>query len=716
MERIIVDIYPESFPQPYQSLNEEGILIDVNDAWLLMLGYTRDEVIGKSFGDFLSNNEKDIFKNRFETFKAVGSVTGVEFLLRHKQGYYIGAYYNGKMTFNREGQKVSQCMFYNKTTDIEHEYIYKQLFNYSTNAIVLYSSFNNGEDFIFVDVNQKVEEFENIKKEEIIGKKVTEVFPSIKQTPLLEAFKTVYQTGVTKHIPLVLYQDEKLMGYKTNTVIKLPTDHLLVIYNDETHLEFSKRMLDTTVNTIRSIIFITLDGEELEWCNQYTLDKLGFNSIEELKKEHECFCDFFEEDRDKSYIGKEFEGTNWLYYTLYEQKTSTIKVKIAQRIYSLRCNKMEFDNQKRYLVVLSDITQLENSLLTIQKQTQRLIKNKEKIKANYESMMQTFVSVLEEKDSYTAGHSKRVAHYSKNIAQKMGLSPKDIDTVYRAGHLHDIGKIVTPESILLKPSSFNTIEYKLMQEHATIGYEILNQMDDYHQIAKIIKYHHEKYDGSGYPDGLSSNEIPLLSRIMTIADSFDAMTTNRVYKARMNIQEALEELEKNKGSHFDPDIIPYAISYFSQLEAIDVNSVLPKDSMSQYRFAYFFKDNLTNVYNAAYLDIFLTENLAEQLYDKCCIVDLHNLHPYNKKFSWEHGDKVLQRLAAHIIKIAQTTMIFRVQGDKFIVLLRQDREFGSCANINLPENLYVTFTKINLIDKKISSYRDLLAFMVKMDD
>lgn len=704
-------ISPENFPEPYQSLNENGILIDVNKAWLSMLGYKKNEVIGKSFKDFLSENEKKIFKEKFEVFKEIGVVHNIEYLLRHKHGHYIASSYNGQITSNSDGKKITQCIFHDKTADFENEYIYKELFNYASNAIIIYESYNNGEDFILLEANPKAEEIDNFKIENVVGKKVTEVFPVVTKLPIFEAFKITYKTGITQKVPVVLYEDDRIMGYRSNTVIKLPTNHLLVIYDDETDVEFSKRLLDTTVDTVNSIIFTTLGGKELEWCNKYTLDKLGFDSIEKLKKEHDCICDFFEEDVENKYIGKEVKEDLWLDYILKEQATSTIKANLLQNIYSLHCKRLEFDKKERYVVVMNDITELENSLLELKEQTQALIKNKEKLTANFASVMRTFVNILEEKDSYTAGHSKRVATYSREIAKEMGCSDEDIDIIYNAGNLHDIGKIITPESILLKPGSFNNDEYALMKEHSNTGYEILSQLDGYEDISKIIRHHHEKYNGSGYPDRLKSKEIPKLSRIMTISDSFDAMTTNRVYKPRMKIKDAIKELEKGAGTHFDPEIIPYAVAYFSTLDSIDANLALPEDSISRHRFAYFFKDSLTNVYNGAYLDVFLIENFDKKLYNKCWIADIHNLHQYNKKYSWEQGDKVLQELASNLIEIYKSTMIFRIHGDKFIVLLRNDMEFSCIETIELPENVYVTLKEISLIDKKISSYKDLLVFL-----
>jgi putative nucleotidyltransferase with HDIG domain len=605
--------------------------------------------------------------------------------------------------------------FINKPPENISEYIYKELFEYSTDAIIVYDVYNDGEDFVILDINPKAQDIEKIKKIDVIGKKITEIFPVIKELPIFEAFKTTHKTGITKDVPVVLYEDDRISGYRKNTVIKLPSDQLLVIYNDETDIEFARRMLDATVNTVYSMIFTTIDGLELEWCNDYTLKSLRVNSIDEFKKEHDCICEYFEEDLQRGYIGKEVDGVNWLDYTIENQDNFPIKAKIThkdvEKIYSINTNKVEFDNKKRYVVVLNDITDLENSLLVLQVQARELIESRNKENRNFEAVMHTFVNILEEKDTYTAGHSKRVAQYSREIAKSIGCSQSDIDTVYRAGHLHDIGKIITPESILLKPGTFNNDEYALMKEHSITGYAILNQIDDYKAIAKIIRSHHEKYDGSGYPDEISKQEIPLLSRVMTIADSFDAMTTNRIYKPSMKIKDAIKELDLGKGTHFDPNIIPNAIAYFSTLENIDTSKNIPDDSISRHRFAYFFKDNLTSTFNSTYLDIFLSENLEKKIYANCTIVDIHNLHKFNKKNSWESGDKMLKKLSAELIEMSNSLFVFRIHGDMFVIVSKDKIEHFDSKTLKLPGNLYITKKSLNLIEENVGSYREMLSLI-----
>ena len=700
-----------NLPDPYQSLNEDGIIIDINDEWSDLLNYGREEVIGKYFGDFLSENEKVLFKKHFEYFKENGSVRDVTFLLRHKDGYYLPCNYDGKISKDESGKLTTQCIFKDHTRFVDYQSKFEEVFDHSPNGIVIYKPYKDGEDFIFIEVNKQVEKIEQVSKEDIIGKRVSEVFPMVKDLPIFEAFQSVYKNGVLEHIPMTVLKLGNKVGYRSNTIIKLPSDKLLVIYVDETEQEYIRRMLDTTMDTIESIVLTTIDGEGLEWCNEYALNTLGYESLKSFKEKHKCICDFFIKDDGLGCIGEEVKGVRWTEYAM-NNKNSTVKLHTSEglRFFSLKVNHLNFDNVNRYVVVMDDISSLKDTIRNLKSTTKNLTISKSELENSFESVMHTFVDIMEEKDVYTAGHSKRVAEYSKNIAIKMKLSDQQIDTIYRAGQLHDIGKIITPESVLLKPSRFNLDEYALMMEHASSGANILSKLNNYDNIARVVRHHHEHYDGTGYPDALKGEDIPILSRIMTIADAFDAMTTNRVYKPRMNIKDAISEIEDCAGTHFDPNIIQFAIEYFSSIGSIENTPSIPTDDMSRHRFAYFFKDNLTNTYNGNYLEVFLTNNEQEKLYISACLFDLHNFHKYNKKHGWQSGNKILVDVANVIRSECNSDMLFRVHGDKFVVLY-QEHISNTVSNIFdfLPEDLNVTVEIINDLNNSVDNIDDLMA-------
>ena len=178
----------------------------------------------------------------------------------------------------------------------------------------------------------------------------------------------------------------------------------------------------------------------------------------------------------------------------------------------------------------------------------------EKLEKSYLESIATLRYTVEAKDSYTRGHSDRVSEYSVLIGKKLGLSDLQLRTLQIGGLFHDIGKIGVPDSILLKESKLTDNEYSEIKNHPSIGAHILSNATIFKDIIPIVKHHHERYDGKGYPSMLKGNEIPYLARITAIADSFDAMTSKRSYRDSLPLETVIDEFRKNKGTQFDPEL------------------------------------------------------------------------------------------------------------------------------------------------------------------
>lgn len=161
---------------------------------------------------------------------------------------------------------------------------------------------------------------------------------------------------------------------------------------------------------------------------------------------------------------------------------------------------------------------------------------------------------VDAKDRYTSGHSKRVAEYSRRIAERLGKSKEEQEEIYRAGLLHDVGKIRIPEEIINKPGKLTDEEFNIIKIHPVTGYHILRGISEESSIAIAAKYHHERYDGRGYPNGIEGNKIPEVARILGVADSYDAMASNRSYRNALPQDVVRSEIEKGKGTQFDPRI------------------------------------------------------------------------------------------------------------------------------------------------------------------
>jgi putative nucleotidyltransferase with HDIG domain len=174
-------------------------------------------------------------------------------------------------------------------------------------------------------------------------------------------------------------------------------------------------------------------------------------------------------------------------------------------------------------------------------------------KALINSIMQ-IVKIIDAKDPYTAGHSIRVAEYTEKIARKLRLNEYDVDILTNLANLHDIGKVQIDLSILNKPGKYDDANWVEMKKHPEVGYEIVKEIVFLKNYAKAILYHHEKIDGSGYPHGIKGDKIPLFAKILTVADAYDAMTSNRPYKKALTQKKAIKELERCADKDFDRKI------------------------------------------------------------------------------------------------------------------------------------------------------------------
>ena len=180
----------------------------------------------------------------------------------------------------------------------------------------------------------------------------------------------------------------------------------------------------------------------------------------------------------------------------------------------------------------------------------------EELRSIYRATVRAFAAAIDIKDKYTQGHSERVGRYSEIIAQEMGWSEDEVEGIQIAGYLHDIGKLVVDRDIINAPYNINAKESSELSRHPSAGYEILAPINHpYADIPLMAKYHHERLDGRGYPDGLTDEQIPIGAKIVSLADSFDAMTTDRPYRRRRSFEDVVRDLRENSGKQFDGKVV-----------------------------------------------------------------------------------------------------------------------------------------------------------------
>ena len=193
-----------------------------------------------------------------------------------------------------------------------------------------------------------------------------------------------------------------------------------------------------------------------------------------------------------------------------------------------------------------------NLAYEVEKKTQEVTAQHEKLEKISRQIATTLSGAIDAKDTYTNGHSTRVAEYSREISRRAGFSEEVQDEIYMMGLLHDVGKIGIPDAIINKPAKLTDEEYSIIQKHPVTGAKILKNITEFPKLSTGARWHHERYDGKGYPDGISGEDIPMEARIIAVADAYDAMSSRRSYRDVLPQAKVREEVEKGKGTQFDP--------------------------------------------------------------------------------------------------------------------------------------------------------------------
>jgi hypothetical protein len=206
----------------------------------------------------------------------------------------------------------------------------------------------------------------------------------------------------------------------------------------------------------------------------------------------------------------------------------------------------------------------EKEIIRHQQREDERQQNMDRLRKALEGTVSAIGAMTETRDPYTAGHQRRVSDLARTIAAEMGLAPDQIDGILTAGMIHDIGKIVIPAEILCKAGKLTEIELSLIRNHVQAGYDILKEIEFTWPIARMVLEHHERMNGSGYPNGLTGDNILLESRILAVADVMEAMASHRPYRPGLGINAALDEIAKNRGTLYCPDVVDICLRLFSE--------------------------------------------------------------------------------------------------------------------------------------------------------
>lgn len=204
----------------------------------------------------------------------------------------------------------------------------------------------------------------------------------------------------------------------------------------------------------------------------------------------------------------------------------------------------------------------------VAQRTESLNRTMADLRLSLDGIVHAIARVVETRDPYTAGHQKRVAHLARAIAESMKLTGPQIEGIYMAGLIHDVGKVAVPSEILSKPTRLNDIEYRLIKTHSEVGYEILKGIQFPWPLARTVHQHHERINGKGYPQHLAGADILPEAKILAVADVVEAMASHRPYRAGLGIDKALEEISSHKGQFYDPDVADACLDLFRQRQYV----------------------------------------------------------------------------------------------------------------------------------------------------
>lgn len=275
---------------------------------------------------------------------------------------------------------------------------------------------------------------------------------------------------------------------------------------------------------------------------------------------------------------------------------------------------------------------------------------------------------IEARDPYTRGHSERVAEFAATIAEAFGFEEEALTKLKFAGLLHDVGKVGIPDLILLKPGKLTDFEYSIMKNHPSMSALIVSEITPLKSIIPWIKHHHENFDGSGYPDGLKGDQIPIESQILAIADNYHALSSLRPYRKKMNKNEVIDYINTEFGKKFNPMLRTKSIKVLQMLEDKEetVSSISPY--IQRFREAMVYIDFLTGLYWYPYLKTFLTEKIAKKQPFYLVYIDIKDLTSINKMYGRIKGDEVIVKVAHTIQSIFfSPAVVVRAGADDFII-------------------------------------------------
>jgi PAS domain S-box-containing protein/putative nucleotidyltransferase with HDIG domain len=560
----------ESIEEGYYEVDLRGNITFCNDYLCKILGYPKEELLGTNNRRYMDQvSAKHVFETFNQVFLSGVPSKSLNWELIRKDGSIRTVEISVSLVRNAKGKParfrgILRDATEKKLADAalrESEEKYRELVDHAPAGIY-------EVDFIqrrFVTVNDVMCEYTGYTKEELLGN----------MTPfdiLTDESKALFMQRMTK-----IFAGEKVpqaveytIKTKDGRIIWVILNHKLiydqgfpkgaraVVHNiterklAEEALRKSEEKHRFLVDNANDAIFIAQDGL-IKFPNPKTLEILGYSEddltkIPYMDLIHPDDRSLLSEFRQKREGGKELTST----YSI------RVRNRCGQEIWAqISSVPIAWEDRPATLNFVRDIT--------IQKKAEEELRNSlDKLRKITGATIQAMAQTVEVRDPYTAGHQKRVADLARAIATRMELSADRVDGIRMAGVIHDIGKISVPAEILSKPGLLTPLEFSLIKTHSQIGYDILKDIEFPWDIATMVLQHHERLDGSGYPQGVTGERILLEARILTVADVVEAMASHRPYRPSLGLDKALEEIGDKKGRFYDPDVVDACVQLFTE--------------------------------------------------------------------------------------------------------------------------------------------------------
>jgi PAS domain S-box-containing protein len=399
-------------------------------------------------------------------------------------------------------------------------------------------------DFIYLAVNDAFEKLTGLKNVE--GKRITEIMPSIRQDnpEFLELYGRVATTGQPEKRELLL---KPLDLWLYISVYSVEKENFVAVFENITERRKAEKDYQSIFENVQEGVFRSTPDGKIILANEAMAKMFGYDSPAEIMADiTDVAAQLYVHPEERASVKKIIAEQNAIqnYEVKFHRKdggafwgSATMK--------AIRNGK---DQILYYEGIIEDITERKLSI--------------ERLRKTLGGAVQAIASLVETRDPYTAGHQRRVADLARAIATEMGLSGDQIDGIRIAGNIHDLGKISVPSEILTIPRKLTALEYSLIKNHPQSGYDILKDIEFPWPIARMIVEHHERINGSGYPNGLRGEDLLIESKILSVADVVEAMATHRPYRPALGIDAALAEITANRGILYDPEVVNACLRLF----------------------------------------------------------------------------------------------------------------------------------------------------------